>query len=270
MKVPQPLKAPLLKLIDSAAALIPRTRPHEEKLRSCRLISHRGERDGVKVKENTLQAFEQAIRVGAWGIEFDVRWTKDDQPIVFHDADAERVFKLPYRISDLTLKEVEEKLPEVPSLERLLERIPVSTHLMIELKDDGRDWTKHRESVLAAALRSRAPLEDYHLISLKPEILRRLEFLPRKACLPVAEINVNKLSEIALKEGFGGITGQYLVLADDVIERHHQAGQRVGTGFASSRSVLYREIHRGLDWIFTNHAGKLRSYLDESSTERAN
>jgi glycerophosphoryl diester phosphodiesterase len=42
-----------------------------------------------------------------------------------------------------------------------------------------------------------------------------------------------------------------------LIQRHHRQGQKLGTGFIASRYCLYRELDRGVDWIFTNHALKL-------------
>jgi len=39
------------------------------------------------VPENSLAAFEQAIELGADGIEFDVRRTRDGELIIFHDAE---------------------------------------------------------------------------------------------------------------------------------------------------------------------------------------
>jgi hypothetical protein len=42
-------------------------------------------------------------------------------------------------------------------------------------------------------------------------------------------------------------------------DRHHRQGQQLDTGFAASQLSFYRELNRGMDWIFTNHAIKLRA-----------
>jgi glycerophosphoryl diester phosphodiesterase len=47
------------------------------------ILSHRGYHRTVP--ENTLEAFEQAISLGADGIETDVRLSADGLPILFHD-----------------------------------------------------------------------------------------------------------------------------------------------------------------------------------------
>jgi glycerophosphoryl diester phosphodiesterase len=48
-----------------------------------------------------------------------------------------------------------------------------------------------------------------------------------------------------------------------LIQRHHRQGQKLGSGFAASRYCFYREVNRGVDWIFSNHALKLESIRRE-------
>ena len=68
------------------------------------IIAHRGA--SAHAPENTFAAFQEAIRVGADGIEFDVRLAKDDVPVVFHDEDLKRIAGRPEKISDLTSAEL--------------------------------------------------------------------------------------------------------------------------------------------------------------------
>ena len=55
------------------------------------LLGHRGCRG--QLTENTLGAFRAALDGGADGVEFDVRFTRDECPVVVHDPDLERVTK---------------------------------------------------------------------------------------------------------------------------------------------------------------------------------
>jgi glycerophosphoryl diester phosphodiesterase len=53
------------------------------------IVAHRGGSrnvDFLPVSENTLQMTRMAARLGANGIEIDVRMTKDGVPVIFHDA----------------------------------------------------------------------------------------------------------------------------------------------------------------------------------------
>jgi glycerophosphoryl diester phosphodiesterase len=68
------------------------------------IIGHRGA--SVVAPENTMAAFRQALAVGADGIEFDVRLTRDLVPVVIHDSTLRRTGRLPDRVVDLTSEEI--------------------------------------------------------------------------------------------------------------------------------------------------------------------
>ena len=52
------------------------------------VVAHRG--DSAHAPENTMAAFERAVRLGAEALEFDVRLTADGVPVVHHDATLDR------------------------------------------------------------------------------------------------------------------------------------------------------------------------------------
>jgi len=64
------------------------------------IIAHRG--NAAEFPENTLQALESAVQLGVKHVEFDVQLTADKVPVVFHDADLNRVGEQPESIHDLT------------------------------------------------------------------------------------------------------------------------------------------------------------------------
>ena len=68
------------------------------------IIGHRGA--SAVAPENTLAAFREAIAVGADGVEFDVRLTRDCVPVVIHDGDLRRTGGLSQRIAEMTWSEV--------------------------------------------------------------------------------------------------------------------------------------------------------------------
>ena len=55
------------------------------------LWAHRGSHSHSGLVENTLPAFEQALREGAFGIELDVHLSADGIPIVFYDETLDRL-----------------------------------------------------------------------------------------------------------------------------------------------------------------------------------
>jgi glycerophosphoryl diester phosphodiesterase len=68
------------------------------------VIAHRGASGAAP--ENTLPAFEQAVRDGADAFELDVRLTRDGAPVVVHDATLERTTDLTGPVRARTLAEL--------------------------------------------------------------------------------------------------------------------------------------------------------------------
>src|SRR5512132_1687256 len=69
------------------------------------IIAHRG--GALESTENTIAAFQRAFRIGADGIETDIRLTRDGTVVVYHDETFGRVEGLPKAqrtrlISDMT------------------------------------------------------------------------------------------------------------------------------------------------------------------------
>lgn len=114
-------------------------------------IAHRG---GAGLwPENTLFAFQNAIRIGADALEFDVHATSDGELVVIHDATVDRTTDGSGRVDEMTwdaLRELDAgyrwtaddgaSFPfrgmglRVPSLEEVLNALP-DTRMIIELKD---------------------------------------------------------------------------------------------------------------------------------------
>ncbi len=232
----------------------PRPRPGLESLRECRLVAHRGEHDNRATRENTIAAFAAAADAGVWGIEFDLRWTRDLQPVVIHDPDARRVFGEDVIVAEVELDELQRRLPEVPSLAQVVERFGGKTHMMIELKRDtvGHDEVKAQR--LAEVLSALEPARDDHFLALAQDVFEPAAFAGARACALVAELNPGACSREALTAKYGGLCGHYLLIDRHLLRRHREAGQQLGTGFPSSRFAFYRELNRGVDWIFSNHA----------------
>ncbi len=250
-------------LVDGVFAGIPRPKPTNSDLLNCKIVSHRGEHDNKTVKENTLAAFDQVLHQGIWGIELDIRWTKDLQPVVIHDLDCRRVFGSALEVNRATLDELQSKIPEIPSLDQIIQRYGKKIHLMIEIKDQELVDTEYQQGRLKALFSSLDPATDFHILALAADNFGMVDFLPGRALLLVAEYNVRSLSEMALAESYAGISGQYLLISKNTIQKHGRRNQKTGTGFVGSRNCFYRELNRGVEWIFTNHAIKLRCIQQE-------
>ena len=253
----------LQKLFDLLYMSLPRRRPSLQALNECKLVSHRGEHDNRQIKENTLAAFNRVQDAGVWGIEFDVRWTRDLEPIVLHDPGTRRVFQVDLEVADVELDELRRRVPEVPTLAEVVERFGGKIHLMVELKADTIDAARRKHERLSELFVKLTPGVDFHFLALQPELFSLVGFAGSEACLPVAEYNVGQMSREAESGQQAGLSGHYLLLGKRVVQRHRRLQQKIGTGFPSSRFCFYRELNRGVDWIFTNHALKLEAIRQE-------
>jgi glycerophosphoryl diester phosphodiesterase len=248
---------------DTWVLLLPRRQPSRQALRDCKIVSHRGEHDNRQVRENTMAAFAAVAAAGAWGIEFDVRWTRDLQPVVIHDSNTLRVFGIDLEVATTSLHELRQQVPEIPTLEEVVACFGGNTHLMVELKRDELGSVASRADRLQEIFATLDAEVDYHFLALQVDQFKLVEFAGDKACLPVAELNVGDFSREVLSSDWAGLCGQYLLLNQALLQRHQHRGQKMGTGFIASRFSLYRELNREVDWIFTNHALKLCAIRQE-------
>ena len=248
----------LIGCIDFSFMLWPQPFPGHGRLKACKIVSHRGEHDNNMVFENTIEAFDLSYEKGVWGIEFDVRWTKDLHPVVIHDSDLKRVFGIDLTIGDVTRDELKLRCPAVPSLAEVVEKFGKKLHLMIEIKAEIYPNPKWQNDVFKECFSFLEPRGDFHLMSLTPSMFELITFVPASTLIPIATLNITQLSDMALEKDYCGIAGHYLLLKNTILAKHHKMGQHVGTGYPASKNCLFREINRGVEWIFSNKAAELQ------------
>lgn len=104
------------------------------------VVAHRGA--SAEEAENTLEAFERAVAVGADAVEFDVRLTTDGVAVVMHDAAVDRTTDGTGLVGGLTLAEIKRLhiltadggATEVPTLEDALASLSGRAAVDIEIK----------------------------------------------------------------------------------------------------------------------------------------
>ncbi|WP_342525927.1 glycerophosphodiester phosphodiesterase [Chryseomicrobium sp. FSL W7-1435] len=114
------------------------------------ILAHRG--GSNLAPESTLLAFEKAAELGVHGFEIDLRMTKDEHIIVFHDDTVDRTSGQTGSISQMSLQEVqaidfserfekrdlltdeELKKAKIITLQELLERYPF-LYINMDMKD---------------------------------------------------------------------------------------------------------------------------------------
>ena len=94
-------------------------------------FAHRGAR--AHVRENTIDAFELAIRLGATGIESDTWITRDGSVVLDHDG----VVKGRLRSKAIRQCDYSELPKWIPTLNEMYERVGNSQHISLDIKDLG-------------------------------------------------------------------------------------------------------------------------------------
>lgn len=99
--------------------------------------AHRGLHDETKA-ENSMSAFKAAKDHG-YGIELDVRLSKDGELVVFHDDDLTRVVGKEGKVKDFTAEELSKMSllgtsDGIPTFREVLDLIDGSVPLLVELK----------------------------------------------------------------------------------------------------------------------------------------
>lgn len=137
----------------SKAIANPQLRPAKEVLNYERpiVLAHRG--GGKLAPENTLAAFNKSAELGVHGFEIDIRMTKDEEILVFHDEYIDRTTDGAGRVADLSLDQLKAfdlgyhfidlegkhsyrgKNEQVVLLHELIEKFP-QMYINIDIKDN--------------------------------------------------------------------------------------------------------------------------------------
>lgn len=102
-------------------------------------IAHRGLHDNSgPAPENSMAAFKLAVEKG-YGIEFDVHITRDEQLVIIHDHQIDRIMGGTGKVEDMSLKELRgyyllHSKEKAPTLWQLLQYVQGRVPLIVELK----------------------------------------------------------------------------------------------------------------------------------------
>ena len=211
-------------------------------------FAHRGAR--AHARENTIEAFELALRLGATGLDSDVWLTADSEVVLDHDGvvPTTRLRKRP--IAELTRAQ----LPaHIPTLGELYERCGTGYHLSLDLK------TPDAGTAVIAVTAATAPslLERVWLCSPSWE-----QLLPLRG-MGVRLVDSTRLARI--KEGPERRAATLATNGIDAVNMHHtdwngglvalfHRFDRIAFGWDMQFPEILRAAWRmGLDGVFSDH-----------------
>ena len=111
-----------------------------------KIFAHRG--FSARFPEGTRAAYEGAVIAGADGFECDVRLTRDNQVICFHDRTIKRIAGVKKAVSRLTAQELHKLVNAITLIELLDIAIDDKKDLLIETKHPVLTGAKIERQVL--------------------------------------------------------------------------------------------------------------------------
>lgn len=214
------------------------------------LIAHRGA--SAYRPENTIEAFELALEMGARAIEFDVQQAKDGELVVVHDPDLKRTAGRPERVRELSAGDLEGA--GVPTLSRVFDLAAPRATLHLELKQAQPLYRGMAERAVAM-LRERALLKNVVVSSFHHPSLARVRELEPAARLGYLVGRTPRAKALAEAEGLGCESVHVSVRQADAawVRGAHAAGMRLLVYTVNTREELERLERIGVDGVFTNH-----------------
>jgi len=201
------------------------------------LLGHRGARGRkYRVPDNTVAAFDLALKHGCDGFEFDVRLTSDGCALLCHDRMFHRL-----RLSANPAA----RFKELAHLEEILARYSSRAFLDIELKVPG------LESRLLSALRRHPPTCGYVVSSFSPEVLGSLRARARSVPLGIICKTRRQLSRWPLLPVEYVIAHKTLI-APRLAAQVRAAGKRLFVWTVNRRDAIDQMAGWGVDGIISD------------------
>src|SRR5262249_8577045 len=226
--------------------------------------------------QNTLRAFDLAIRQGAEMIELDLHVTCDNHVVVIHDPMLDHTTNLTGRVDRLTLAEVRRadagKGERVPTLDETLDMTLGKVRRYLEIK------VRSAVSPALRIIRTRRCQSKVMLASFDIEMMRMIGEEVRDTQLGLILGNATFHPMVRWREAFPWLAFRrvnYQVLCMRVelcygylAARARAKGKKLYVWTADREKQFARMISIGVDGIVTNTPDRLIAYLNHQSDSR--
>ncbi len=213
------------------------------------VFAHRGCTEGFE--ENTLEAFAEARRLGADGVELDVRLTADGALAVHHDAE------IPGRgfIHELDVADLPSHVPLLADALGVCEGMMVNVEIKNSPHDPGHDPSEAVAALTAQAIEDAGWSDRVLVSSFQVSTLRAVQAadsrLPLGALWPIVNPPADGVGE-AVEAGFRAVH-PFLTLVDpDLVARAHAAGLAVNVWTVNNPDDLTRLVALDVDTVITD------------------
>lgn len=196
------------------------------------LLGHRGA--SRYAPENTVAAFELALRHGCDGFEFDVRYTRDARSVICHNP-----FYRRRRIEKHLLSQF-----ELPTADEVIRDFVDRAYLDIELKVPG-----EAEAILRAL--DAADGESFVISSFLPDVLKSVHASAKKIPLGLICENVRQLRRWDSLP-IDVVMVHRKLAKNELIEELHSAGKRIFVWTVNRPTEMRRLAELGVDALISD------------------
>ncbi|MCS6906304.1 MAG: glycerophosphodiester phosphodiesterase family protein [Anaerolineales bacterium] len=228
------------------------------------IFAHRGA--SAYAPENTLAAFELAIKQNTPAVELDVMLTKDQKVVVFHDLSIERVTGIKGNIRQMTLAEVKKldvgsyfdsafEGERIPTLEEVFDFIRDKLLINIELKNYLTPFDPLPELVASLVekwqLQASVFFSSFNPIALI-RIKRQLPQVPIALLAPEGKLGWPARSRLGELCRYQAIHPHYSDVNAKFIALHHRKGHLINAYTVNNVSTMRLLFDLGVDGVFTD------------------
>ena len=229
------------------------------------ICAHRGV--SKTCPENTLPAFDTAVKAGADELEFDLWLSRDGVPVVCHDATVDRTTDGKGKLAELDwadLRRLDAGLKtgpawrgvRMPRFEELLDRAGTSVGLNIHIKESGAGGRLVR--LVGDTIRTRGLLASAYIAGDEPVLKIARDCAPEvpRACLHAAQDPALQI-RTAAAYGCRRIQFNRNAVTADHIRTARDAGLVCNLFWSDDPADAREFIRKGIDVILTNCADRL-------------
>jgi glycerophosphoryl diester phosphodiesterase len=213
---------------------------------------HRGSPDpGSGILENTIDAFLRAARLGADGVELDVRLTRDGALAVHHDP----VIRDVGPVADLDVCQLPAYVPLLDAAIDACTGLTVNVEIKNLPNEQGFDPGERLALAVGALVAERGTPENILVSSFWPPSLdAAISCDPdiRTGLLAPAWLGAEEALELAIEHGLGALHPQVSLLSPELVMAAHQAGLTVAAWTVNEVSALRSALDWGVDTVITD------------------
>jgi len=213
------------------------------------VFAHRGCTEGFT--ENTLDAFAEARRVGADGVELDVRLTADGALAVHHDAEIPGLGA----IAGLGVAELPAHVPLLADVLAVCEGMVVNVEIKNAPQDPGWDAGEAVAALTAAAIEEAGWTDRVIVSSFQVTTLRAVQAADGRLALGALwgfGAEPGPALADAAAAGFRAVHPFVTSVTPELVDRAHAAGLAVNVWTVNAPDDLRAMVGLGVDTVITD------------------